>query len=30
MSIIKTIFRWIDKEIGLSHIELDLEAGDLD
>ena len=30
MSIMKTIFKWIDKELGIKEIELELEAGDLD
>jgi hypothetical protein len=30
MKIFKTIFKWIDHEIGMSNIELDLETGDLD
>ncbi len=30
MSIFKTIYQWIDKEIGIIEIDLELEAGDLD
>ena len=30
MSIFRTIFKWIDHEIGIKNIDLELEAGDLD
>ena len=30
MTLIKSILKWIDKEIGIDHIDLGLEPGDLD
>ena len=30
MSIMKAISKWIDHELGIDKIELELEAGDLD
>lgn len=30
MSIMKTINKWINQELGIYNIDLELEAGDLD
>jgi hypothetical protein len=30
MSIMKAISKWIDYELGIRNIDLELEAGDLD
>lgn len=30
MKLLKVILEWIDNEIGIDHIDLELETGDLD
>jgi len=30
MKLLKVILEWIDSEIGIDHIDLELETGDLD